>query len=255
MHDEPSTGVEVLRDGAILELRLNGPSRRNALGIEQARCLYGAIQGANEDPGVHAIVVTASPPCFCAGGDLDMLEEMVARGPQAVRESIYGIFQGLFRCIEEAAVPIVAAVEGAANGVGADLALAADVTFIGPTGWLSQGWRRLGLVAATGGTEYVQRRAGRSGVWRFLAEDRVESRQAQEMGLAVSVPDAAESARQLATSLGAIPRPQLTAVRTLTRTRSLDEHLHAALDYQVGFLSGEDFRRRCARLRNRPDNR
>jgi enoyl-CoA hydratase/carnithine racemase len=229
------------RQGKVLQLKLDWVATRNALGPDEGQALGDAIRAGTEDEQVHAVVLCSSGPAFCAGGNLASLVEIARGGPEPVRETIYKIFHGLFRAIEQSPIPIISAVEGGAIGLGADLALSADVTVLGPRGWLAQGWMKLHAIPATGGTEYVRRRTGRSGVWQFLAEDRVDAVRAEAMGLALSAPDALAEAMRLALKLASMPRPQLSAVRRLSRITDLEEHWKVALDYQANFIGSETF--------------
>jgi enoyl-CoA hydratase/carnithine racemase len=230
-----------IHQGRILQLKLDWPATRNALGPEQGKELADAVRRGSQDYETGVIVLVSSGPAFCAGGDLQSLIPIARQGPEAVRSVIYTVFHGLFRAIEESEIPILAAVDGAAVGLGADLAMAADVTLVGACGWLSQGWMKMHTIPATGGTEYVRRRANRSGVWRFLAEDRVDGERCQELGLAVAAPEAISAALELAGKLASMPREQVAAVRKLSRIADLEEHWRVALDYQSKFISSQAF--------------
>ena len=92
---------------------------------------------------------------------------LVKQGPDVVRDAVYGRFQRLPRTILSAPVPVFAAVDGPAVGLGMDLALMCDDRFIGPKGWLRQGWGALGLVPGTGG-ELLLRRLAPNLIWQLL---------------------------------------------------------------------------------------
>lgn len=233
--------VDATTSGGICEIRLNNPAVHNAIGMDEAQELSRHLSLASSNPDIRCIILTGQGSSFCAGGNLRTIAQIAARGPDAVRESVYGVFQALFRTLESSVVPVIAAVDGPAIGVGADLALAADLTFVGREGWLSQGWAKAGLIPATGGIEYVRRRSGRSAFWQFLLEDRLDGRQLQELGLAVAVDSAASAAAEAGRRLAVIPRTRLAAMRALTMTSALEEHLALALDYQVEFLSSGEF--------------
>lgn len=243
--------VDLHTHGRVREIRLDDPQARNALGVDEARELSEQLETAMADPQVHCVVLSANGSAFCAGGNLRSIVQLARQGREAVRDTVYGTFQNLFRIIETSPLPIIGAVDGPAIGVGADLALSVDLTYIGAQGWLSQGWARLGLIPATGGTEFVRRKAGRGGIWRFLVEDRIEGPAAQEMGLGVSVDNALTAALRAASTLAAHSRAQLIAMRSLSRMTDIDEHWAAALEHQVGFLTGEDFLRRAESILNR----
>jgi enoyl-CoA hydratase/carnithine racemase len=239
-------GVALSLDpNGVADLELDWPDRRNALGPLQAVEMTAAIDNA-VDGGARTIVLSSSGRAFCAGGDLPAIVEMVELGADAVRTELYAAFQGLFRTIADSPVPILAAVDGAAVGLGTDLALACGVTFIGEHGWLRQGWASLGLIPAPGGVEYVRRRGGSSALWRFVTSDRVDGEGAEALGLGVSVTDARAAARSMAADIAALPDGVAPAMQELLRHHELSDHLQVALDLQVGFLTSEAFRERAA---------
>lgn len=234
-------------DNGVGEVELAWPERRNALGPSEADELKGAIEVATAR-GVGAIVLSAAGPAFCAGGDLAAIVKLIEGGEGTVRSTIYASFQGLFRSILDCPVPLLAAVDGPAVGLGSDLALACGVTYVGERGWLRQGWAALGLIPAPGGVEYVRRRGGSAAVWRFTAASRLDGIDAERLGLALSVPDARASARETAQALADLPLGVVRATQELLRYHELDDHLRVALDYQVDFLCSAAFTERAAKV-------
>lgn len=231
----------ISENGGVLTLALNWPERRNAMGPDEAVELTQALAAADADPAVGVVVLQSATASFCAGGDLARIVELARAGEDAVRTQVYDVFQTLFRTIEGLSKPLIAAVDGPAIGFGADLALSADLTIVGEKGWLRQGWAAMGLIPATGGTLYVHRRAGMQGVLRFLAADRLSGSECAALGLAQYAPDAAAEAEATARTLAALPRDAVLTVKRLARLTEISAHLDAALDAQVGFLTGETF--------------
>ena len=176
-------GVQISREGSTAILRFDWPERRNALGPEQARSILDALSTIEEDPEARALVLTGTGT-FCAGGDLQQLRGIAQRGPDAVRQSIYGIFQELVRRLLDLRMPTAAALDGPAIGLGMDIALACDRRFVGPRGWMLQGWSLVGLIPGTGGAHLLQRRCSGK-FWSLLAStDRLGPEQLAEYGLA-----------------------------------------------------------------------
>jgi enoyl-CoA hydratase/carnithine racemase len=244
-------GIIVQRHGAVAEITLDWPEFRNALGPNEGRALRLAIEAADADPAIGAIILSASGKAFCAGGNLPEIVKLAARGADAVRDTIYAEFQGVMRAITQSRAPVIAAVQGPAVGFGCDVALACAATFIGPKGWLAQGWIHAGLVPATGGTLYVSRRAGRQAIFRLLAADRVDGPTAERWNLAIAADDARAAALQMAEKLASFPPAPLEAVVQLSRIDDGDDHLAAALDYQIGFITHPDFSAQAAKLLGR----
>jgi len=244
-------GVIVQTHGEVAEIILDWPDVRNALGPTEGRELRISLEQVTARDDIGAIVLSSSGKAFCAGGNLPEIVRLAEGGAHAVRETIYGEFQGVFRALRESPLPVIAAVNGAAVGFGCDLALAGSVTFVGERGWLAQGWIKAGLIPATGGTHYVVARAGEQALWRFLAADRVDGPTAEQWGLAVACTDAREAALNMAQGFAALPRSPLKAMKQLAAQRDPSAHLEAALKYQVEFITDPSFASRANALLNR----
>lgn len=243
--------IIVQRHNTVLEITLDWPDKRNALGPVEGRELRLALESASADPTVAAIILTASGKAFCAGGNLPEIVRLAKQGIDAVTDAIYGEFQGVFRAIRQSPVPVIAAVDGAAVGFGCDLALAGSATFIGRQGWIAQGWMKAGLIPATGGTHYVIRRAGPQTLWRLLQADRVDGPTAESWGLAIACEDARSAALEMASKLASYPHNPLRAVTHLANIGDVDEHLQQALTYQAGFITAPEFEENTDKLLGR----
>lgn len=244
-------GVIVSNHDTVVEVTLDWPDRRNALGPAEGRELREAIEQVSRDDGASAIVLSATGKAFCAGGDLPEILRLAQGGAEAVRSAIYGEFQGIFRAIGTCPVPIIAAVDGPAVGFGCDLALAASATCIGPRGRLAQGWARAGLIPATGGTLYAKRRGGAQVIWRLLAAERVDGPTAEQWGLGIASEDGRAAAMAMARSIAALPRNAVRALTQLARIDEPEQHLARALEHQIGFLTDSGFAGRVAQLLGR----
>ena len=110
-----------------------------------------------EDEACRCVVLSAEGTAFCAGGNLREVWRLVQMGEDAVRARIYGSFQGLVRRLRSLPVPVIAAVDGPAVGLGFDLALACDLRLFGADAWVQQGWATVGLIPATGGFRFLSR--------------------------------------------------------------------------------------------------
>lgn len=130
------------RDGRILRLALNRPHKRNALNLELCRALTSALDQANQDPAIGAILLTGNGPSFCSGLDI---EEALADDPQEQAEAL----AQLFSFYRRATKPLIAAVQGAVIGGGVGLAANAHV-----------------VIAAQGSTFAVT--GVRIGAWPFV---------------------------------------------------------------------------------------
>ncbi|GGH62720.1 hypothetical protein GVY41_18385 [Frigidibacter albus] len=239
------------QQGGVREIVLAQPEVHNAIGPDGARAIRLAIEAASADPEVLAVVLSAEGKSFCAGGNLRQIVEMVAGGEHAVTDRIYAEFQGMMRAIEALRPPLICAVDGPAIGLGCDIALAGDLTFVGEKGSFAQGWAALGLVPAPGGTRLIMRRGGTRALWRLMSERRIGSAEAERLGLAQAVDHARTAAMQAATAIAALPPEAVAATRRLSRIEGFDEHLATALEYQTGFLTSPAFAARADAILNR----
>jgi enoyl-CoA hydratase/carnithine racemase len=111
-----------LKDGLAI-LCLNRPERRNALGTESMRLLNEALNAADRDADIRAIILTGAPPAFCAGSDLKELGGLSIRDMcehEAATASVA-------RRIGLLSKPVISAVEGYALGGGFILAVSCDI--------------------------------------------------------------------------------------------------------------------------------
>jgi enoyl-CoA hydratase/carnithine racemase len=245
-------GVQVSRRGPAAVVTMSWPEQRNALGPEEATEVSGALRQAAADPDVAGVVLTGEG-AFSAGGNLKAASTRVEMPPEERRTLVYGAFQGLIGTLIGLPVPTVAAIDGPAVGMGLDLALACDSRFIGPEGWVSQGWGRMSLVPATGGVFLLQLRAP-DALWRLLEQQpRLDAAATAELGLAepAAPATARERAVERVTGLAAMSRAALEAYADLSRyhlRQHLDQHLEIALRHQLVLLADPGFRARAAQV-------
>jgi enoyl-CoA hydratase/carnithine racemase len=248
-------GVTVGSDGSVATVTLRWPEQRNALGPDEARAVTAALTSAVE-AGARVVVLTGEG-AFCAGGNLRGMVARAQMPPEERRRLVYGAYQGLMRALVGLPVPTIAAVDGAAVGMGLDLALACDSRLVGPGGWGRQGWGAIGAVPGTGGLLLLRLR-GPGALWRMLAgQPRLDAAALAELGLAESTGDrpAIEAAQERARQLAEIPPHTLAAYVELDRAHlrsELDAHLEHVLDVQVRMLADREFADRAQQALRRP---
>lgn len=108
-------------------LTLNRPDKRNALHAPLRQALLQALGDAQADPQVRCLVLAGAGRSFCAGADLD--EHREAQGGDALRQRVEEMAQ-LQLAMTQLSVPVVSAVQGAAVGAGAGLAIGGDIVVI-----------------------------------------------------------------------------------------------------------------------------
>lgn len=237
-------------EGPAARIVIDFPDRRNALGPEEAGELADAIEAAGALD-VSCLVLTGNG-AFCAGGDLRAFAEVSRTHSQPeIEQHVYGKVQRITRALRSAPVPTIAAVDGGAIGLGMDIALACDMRFVGPGGFLVQGWARAGLIAGTGGVGLLQR-LNPAVLWRLVAsQERVDAEAAAALGLAeAATPNAAAAARARAAELSTIPRDVLSAYAELSRAQAWpdDAHFIDCARHQAGFIGSERFRQLAERV-------
>ena len=133
-------------------LTLNNPDERNTLTAPMVAEILAAMDAFEADDGVGAIVVTGTPPAFCAGANLGNLAE-------ATGDSLGTIYEGFLR-IARSPLPTLAAVNGAAVGAGMNLALGCDVRIVADRAKLDTRFLQLGIHPGGGHTWMLRRIAG-----------------------------------------------------------------------------------------------
>jgi enoyl-CoA hydratase/carnithine racemase len=239
--------LKVQNQGAVRWLTLHRPESLNSLTEELVTALASEIQVANKEPAVRVIVLQGSAGNFCSGLDL---KEAV---PEQLSESLVlhklRHFQSVIESIALAAKPIIACVQGAAVGFGADLALACDLRVFGSSGYLQEKFVDIGLMPDGGGTFWLPRLVGLGKALELLLlGTRVGADAALALGLATQVvaDDAvAHACETLAEQLCSKPPLALAAIKAAARQgveQSLTLALQREQEGQARLLLSADFR-------------
>ncbi|HET6950623.1 MAG TPA: enoyl-CoA hydratase [Acidimicrobiales bacterium] len=239
-----------IADGVAV-LTLDAPDRRNALTLGMVDEIAAAVDTAEADPDVGALVVTGTAPAFCAGADLSHLGS-------SQREGLLRIYEGFMR-ISRSTLPSVAAVNGAAVGAGVNLALVCDVIVAGASARFDTRFVQLGLHPGGGHTWMLQRKVGpQTAAAMVLFGQVVDGEAAARLGLAWScVPDGelVETARSMAAVAAAAPRDLVERiVHTMSDAWSIGDHEAAVereLEPQVWSINQPAFQERLAALQAR----
>ncbi|MCV7173315.1 enoyl-CoA hydratase [Mycobacterium manitobense] len=214
-------------------ITVNDPDRRNAVTFEMSAGLRRAVDAAEADDDVHAVIVTGAGKAFCAGADLTALGE-------ATEDGLRRIYDG-FLAIADCSLPTIAAVNGAAVGAGLNLALAADVRIAGPAALFDPRFQKLGIHPGGGATWMLNRAVGpQAARAALLFGMRFDAESAVRHGLALEVADDAVAAgRALAAGPASAPRDVVIATKASMRatanpgTVDSDQH-RVAVDVEIG---------------------
>ncbi|KAK1618589.1 hypothetical protein QYE76_024106 [Lolium multiflorum] len=146
-------------DTGIVELRLERPEARNAIGKEMLRGLRSAMDKVEADPTANVLLLASSvPKAFCAGADL---KERRLMGLCEVREFVNSL-RATFSSFEALPIPTIAVIEGAAFGGGLELALSCDLRICGESATFCLPETGLAIIPGAGGTQRLPRIVGRS---------------------------------------------------------------------------------------------
>ena len=245
-------------DDHVAVITVNDPDRRNAVTNEMSVSLRAAVERAEADPDVHAVVVTGAGKAFCAGADLSALG---AAGSGPAESGLQRVYDG-FMAVGSCRLPTIAAVNGAAVGAGLNLALAADVRIAGPAALFDARFQKLGLHPGGGATWMLQRAVGPQ-VARaaLLFGMRFDAESAVRYGLALSVADdPVAAALELAAGPAAAPRELVLATKATMRATispgSVDSEQHelamrTELGPQVYSIQSPEFASRLAAARRK----
>lgn len=240
--------VEV-RDG-LATVTLNRPEKLNALTPELCQELIAALRVVSSDTAVRVIILTGAGRAFCAGADLTILgsdgDSLVAGG-KAIALLLRGAPQ-----------PVIAAVNGAAAGGGANLALACDYRIAGDTATIGQVFAKLGLGPDWGGSYFLPRLVGTARALELLWSARmVPAAEAHALGLFERVVPGdrlATEAQTLAAAWATFPPLALRRAKEAIY-RSTDATLTEMLDHEIAMqhelFATKEARERLASLATR----
>ena len=180
MSDAPVMRVVEERDGAVLVLTLDYPARRNAFAMPIRLGLIAALERAQGDNTVRAVVITGAGGHFCSGGDISGMDVKSAlEGRERMRVS-----HGLIRLMVLGSVPVVAAIEGYCVGAGLSLACACDTIVAAEDARLAAGFGRIGLMADLGLPHTLPLRVGQGRARQILLyHEQMTAAAAERIGL------------------------------------------------------------------------
>ena len=170
--------------GRALLIRLNRPEKMNAISTELLRELNAALDDAESDPQVGAIVITGNSRAFAAGADIGEIAALPDFAAAADADFITGIWERIPRCRK----PVIAAVAGHALGGGCELAMMCDIILAADNAKFAQPEIALGTIPGAGGTQRLTRAVGKSKAMEMCLTGRVmDAAEAESSGLAARV--------------------------------------------------------------------
>jgi enoyl-CoA hydratase/carnithine racemase len=206
--------VSAHNDKGVLCIELNRADKKNAITVAMYQKMTDIVQSAQEDSEVRSILWRASGDDFCAGNDLMDFIQNPALGEEApVMQFIYSLARNQ--------VPMVAAVQGKAVGIGATLLLHCDAVVLADNAQLMMPFTKLGLLPEAGCTKLLTELIGyQRAVKMAILGDTVTAPEAIQMGLATQVvaPSAVPDAGlNLANRFADLPKTATRQARSLMR--------------------------------------
>lgn len=213
--------ILVARSGDVAIITLNRPTRMNAMSMEMMEGMISAVDEAGRS--ARALLITGAGRAFCSGADL--------QGGPALQEgadmglSLEQVINPLLDRIAGLPIPVVTAINGAAAGAGAGLALAGDFAIAGRSAYFLLAFVNVGLVPDAGLSFLLPRLVGRQrALALMMLGEKLPAETAESWGLihrAVADDELPDQALQLATRLAAGPTRAFGIIRRTMRT-SLD---------------------------------
>lgn len=230
--------------GGIGVITLNRPDVMNALNSQMRAEITDAVTRAAKD--ARVVVLTGEGRAFCSGQDLgDGASAAKLDLERVLRDEYVPMLKAIYDC----PVPVIAAVNGAAAGAGANLALAADVVIASQSAFFMQAFTRIGLIPDAGGTWFLPRQVGLAkAMGMALFADKITADQAADMGMIYeAVPDEefADHIRARATHLATGPTQAYMRIKQAMMTahgNDIDTQLKLEAKLQGECGKSRDFR-------------
>ncbi|MDT5225799.1 MAG: hypothetical protein QOG19_3206 [Mycobacterium sp.] len=250
----------IATDGAIRTWTINLPGVGNAItGKDLIAAVEAAVDNANADTEVRAVILTSVGKIFSAGGNVKEMADqagMFALGALDQRHAYIDGVQRIPRALSRLEVPLIGAINGAAIGAGCDLALMCDIRIASERASFAESFVQLGLIPGDGGSWFLQRVVGyqRAAEMTFTG-DRVDATTALDWGLVTRVvahDDLLPAAKELAERIAKNPPHALRMAKRLlqeSRTGSLESTLGMAAAMQPLAHRDPEHQQRIAKWR------
>ena len=229
--------IRVEADGPVRIVRMSRPEQLNAINEELHLGLTRLFPQLSDDVDARAVVITGEGRAFSAGGDFDLLDRMAE--DRALRAAVIAEGRELVLNMIRCRVPVVAAVNGPAVGLGCSVIALSDVVYMAESAYLADPHVTVGLVAADGGplTWPLHTSLLLAKEYAFTG-DRITATRAAAIGLANHVcPDGevVDAAVATARKIAVLPRQAVEATK-----RVLNLHLERAVLATIDFAMASE---------------
>jgi len=204
----------------VATIEIARPEKKNALTIAMYQAMADALAAAKADAAVRAVLITGQPGIFTSGNDLEDFMKRSAgsgSGSESSESPVFGFMRALLDCDK----PVVAAVTGAAIGIGTTMLLHCDLVYVADDARLAMPFVGLGLVPEFASSLLLPQRIGQArAAEKLLLGDPFTGAQAVDLGIANAVLPAGEvanHARRIAERFNALPPGAVRAAKRLLR--------------------------------------
>jgi enoyl-CoA hydratase/carnithine racemase len=208
----------------ILTIEFNRPERKNAITAAMYQAMADALLDADKDRAVRAVLITGKPEIFTAGNDLDDFLRNSAPIPGASADD-RPVFQ-FMRALSGCSKPVVAAVAGAAIGIGTTMLMHCDLVYAADNAKFSLPFAQLGLCPEFASSLLLPQLAGYPrAAEKLLLGEPFPAKEAFEMGLVskvLPIDELRPFAERQAAKLVALPAASVRATKALMKRPRLD---------------------------------
>lgn len=234
---QPYTTLLSTLDDGVLTITLNRADKLNAWTYQMGAELRAAITAANDNPEVDALVVTGAGRAFCAGADISLVFDAQSKqAPPFKTEARTEDWVALLRRSK----PMVAAINGAAIGVGLSQVLPMDQILCADNATLSLRFVKLGLVPELASSHYLAQRCGFGAASNLILTGRtITAAEAHSLRLidAVTSPESLlENAQAMARAMGENPRAAILEAKRLLTLNAAENDLDVVLRREFAAL-------------------
>ncbi|MGD0677462.1 MAG: enoyl-CoA hydratase-related protein [Polyangiaceae bacterium] len=225
---------------------LNRPDARNSLTLQSLDQLAAALDDATSDVAIRCLVVTGAGGHFCAGADLRQTVQEIDLYSSAL-ETTMNAFHEVVKRIVSCEKPIIAMMDGAAVGFGADLAFACDLRVASTRAYAQERFVKVGLMPDGGGTFWLPRLVGTARAMQMmLLAEQIDAAQLHRLGVVATVVGSEllrETTLAMAGELEKGPPLAFAAIKRAMRATwgSADDALRRERHEQLKLLRSQDF--------------
>jgi enoyl-CoA hydratase/carnithine racemase len=233
--------IIVQDEGAIRTIRMNRPEKKNALTQPMYTEMTRALREAGTDSAIRCIILAGGQNAFCAGNDIGDFQNRAEGGLESATVDF-------LRALVRNEKPLVAAVGGAAVGIGTTMLLHCDHVVAATGATFATPFLKLGLIPEAASSLLAPQRLGHARAFSLLVMGRpLSAADAREAGIVNTVVDAAEvdaTARKAAQEIAALPPNAVMLTRRLMRsdTESTAERIEIEVEHFKERLKSDEAR-------------